>query len=125
MRPSSFTLTRAKSSTKFGTFGVQEYFAKPTLMDLLNYFSRKSQPLKRNSENGKEKHLSCKTFANNPKNRFVTGSKLSEAWQELRQFCEQHAQNNVPSPESIVVLGTTFDRKIRLAIISGERMHKS
>ncbi len=120
-----------------GTGVVQEYFNKPTLSELSVYLAMKrrkeqaerklSRPLNvaearelaaRFMMMGKESHLRCKQFLNDPLNKGVDLPQIREVERELQQDAD-YLRWPI-KPDNVIVLGKTREKdyvRMRIAII--------
>lgn len=117
-----FELVRTQTLT-LGKNSVLEHFDKPTVGDLITFFSakksRKNMPFFSDKFLGRqEDYFLCKRFANNSRNKLVSPELLKKTWNAFIKFCEETVPAQVPSPNSVVVLGSTTAGKIKFAIVA-------
>ena len=90
--------------------GVQEYFNKPSVNELLHFLSGGGRYL------GKESYFNFKRFIKQPCNKGISYEKLNAACNEFAGHNSKatgYSMNN----SNIIVLGQNRDGKIRLAIV--------
>lgn len=108
----SYEIVRAHANTDFA---VQEYFNRPSISELLEFFKMKKLKLKKSSYLTQETGLMCKSFANRHKG--ITIEKLEKASAELRNDIKSTSFTGIVNSGNVIVLGQNRDGKIRLAII--------
>ncbi|MFA6065475.1 MAG: hypothetical protein WCW44_02760 [archaeon] len=118
-----FELVNPKALT-IGKQSILEGFDKPTVKGLLNFFSSQKlkgkRPFPKNRANAqREDYFLAKKFAFDPlhKNR-ITPQSLTNAWNEFLNFCETNVNSQVPTQESVAVVGISPLGKIRFAIVA-------
>jgi len=110
--PKLFVLVKPACSYETG---IQEYFEKPSVAELINFLEAKkshspSSYLKR------KQALICKRFTNHPLNKGISLEKLRAALDELKDSCAKVSLGKLFG-HNIIVLGQNMDGKIRLALI--------
>ncbi len=128
IKPAHFELVETKTLLSAKT-GIIQHFDRPTVKSLIEYLhaikSKRKIPFE-SKEKGKrvEEYLVSKKFAKNPKNASINMDRLNSAWKEFFSFCSTHASASIPAMESVIVLGTNPEGKIRFAIVSEKKMKR-
>lgn len=111
-KPKSYTLTPIHSHQ-----GVQEYFSRPSIESAGQYLFNAA---KRNSmkKNSPDDYLICKRFFGEKYNANVARKNVLEAYNELLDHMNlAHPGMGEVLSSNIIILGTTREGKIRLAIV--------
>jgi len=110
--PKLFVLVKPACSYETG---IQEYFEKPSVAELVDFLEAKKSRLP-SSYLKREQALICKRFTNHPLNKGISLEKLRAALGELKDCCAKVSIGKM-FEHNIIVLGQNMDGRIRLAMV--------
>ncbi|MEK6958501.1 MAG: hypothetical protein AABW59_00485 [archaeon] len=113
----NFSLVQVHGEVMKKTIGVQEYFERPRINDLISYITSAGSLTQGGKKFTKRDIEICKKFIKNPVNKNITVKKLAQARDEISGLLNNntHARNMFNT--SIIVLGINADGRLRLAIV--------
>lgn len=111
----SVSLSERQANPAGAKVAIQEYFHKPSVRSLLYYLEAlKAKPKDFSKYLGPAEEILCKRFAN--QNKQLSYATLNTAFGELQRHSSYFFYEEI-SASNVIVLGTTRDGRLRLAIV--------